>query len=121
MSGRPDCELCSFGEAPNSIFAFDASSVTASIDEPVTTLRVISRHHVREPFELPGLSRRRFWEEALIAARALREVTGAERISYEIAGASSSHVELELSAENWDRSRPATRGELASTVQRGAD
>jgi SAM-dependent methyltransferase len=121
MSERSDCELCTFGETPGTLFAFDASSVIASLDETVTSLRVVSRHHVPEPFELPGLSRRRFWEEALIAARALREVTGAERISYEIAGASRSHVELELSAEDCDRSRPATRDELASTMQRLAE
>ena len=118
VSGRPDCELCTFGEAPGTLITFDSSLVTTSADEPVTRLSVISRHHVRDPFDLPGLSRRRFWEEALIAARALREVTGAEQISYEISGAANRHVELGLRAVDPDPLGAATRDELGATLQR---
>jgi ubiquinone/menaquinone biosynthesis C-methylase UbiE len=121
MAAHPGCELCTFGGERGTLFTFDSSSVTASADSPVTTLRVVSRHHVQEPFELPGLSRRRFWEEVLIAARALREVTRAPRISYEITGTSPAHVEIRLRAENPDPSRPAPRDELASTMQRLAE
>ncbi len=117
----PACDLCEFGEDPGTVFAFDSSAVIASAAEPVTAVRVVSRHHVREPFELLGLDRRRFWEEALLAARALRDVTGAPRISYEISGASATHVELHLRAEEPDPSRAPTRAELASTIQRLTD
>ena len=121
MAGLPDCELCAFGDAPGALFTLDSSSVTASLDEPVMELHVVSRHHVQEPFELPGLARRRFWEEALLAARALCEVTGAPRISYEMSGSSVGHVVLHLRAEDPDRSRSATRVELASALQELSD
>ena len=117
MAGLPDCALCAFGDAPDSVLTLDSSSVTASFEAPVTELRVISRHHVQEPFELPGLARRRFWEEALLAARALREVTGAPRISYEMSGTSVGHVVLHLRAEEPDLTRTATRAELTSALQ----
>ncbi|HTN78455.1 MAG TPA: methyltransferase domain-containing protein [Acidimicrobiales bacterium] len=121
MSGPSECALCAFGAAPGTLVTFDSIAVTAPEDAPVTSLLLVSRHHAQEPFELLGLHRRRFWEETMIVARALKLVTGAPRLEYEISGGASPHVQLELRARQPDPTMPATRDELANTILRLAD
>ncbi|HMK10977.1 MAG TPA: methyltransferase domain-containing protein [Acidimicrobiales bacterium] len=121
MSGPSECDLCAFGEAPGTLVAFDSVAITAPDETPVTTLLLVSRHHAQEPFELLGLHRRRFWEEAMVAARALQTVTGSRGIAYEIAGATSPHVQLELRALEPDLSLRASREDLTAAIERFAD
>ncbi|HMK10938.1 MAG TPA: methyltransferase domain-containing protein [Acidimicrobiales bacterium] len=121
MSGPRECPLCAFGDAPGTLVTFDSVAITALDEEPVTSLLLVSRHHAQEPFELLGLHRRRFWEEAMIAARALQEATGAVRLAYEISGTDSPHVQLELRALQPDPATPATRHELTAIIRRLAD
>jgi diadenosine tetraphosphate (Ap4A) HIT family hydrolase len=57
---------------------------------------VVARTHVAEPFELGGLERRRYWEEVLQTAKAVRESTGATKINYEIHGNTIPHLHTHL-------------------------
>jgi SAM-dependent methyltransferase len=57
---------------------------------------MVARTHVAEPFELGGLERRRYWEEVLQTAKAVRESTGATKINYEIHGNTIPHLHTHL-------------------------
>src|SRR5207247_7782356 len=57
---------------------------------------VVSKHHVVEPFDLRSSDRAAFWEEAMRAARALAELTGAVKMNYGIHGNVIPHLHLHL-------------------------
>ncbi len=99
MTPRPACDICASGAPRDALAEFDASIVTvpANIDA-VDRASVVSRLHVSEPFDLPGLNRRRYWEELLHAARALSDVTAAAGIDFAIQGRTSPHLHTTLSA-----------------------
>jgi ubiquinone/menaquinone biosynthesis C-methylase UbiE/diadenosine tetraphosphate (Ap4A) HIT family hydrolase len=97
MAGEGDCPICERGGPADTIVALDASWVTAP---PRAALPgyvcVVARTHVDEPFDLDGLERRRYWEEMLLVARAVRDTTGAAKMNYEIHGNTIPHLHTHL-------------------------
>jgi len=95
------CPICQAGE-PRDVIAESASTwVTAGREAQLPGYAcVVSKHHVVEPFELRPSDRAAFWEEAMSAARALAELTGAVKMNYGIHGNVIPHLHLHL----WPRS-----------------
>ena len=115
MRDEPDCVICARGGPLDAVVELDASIVTVPADrDPLDYACVVARSHVVEPFDLPGLQRRRYWEEIMRTARALRRVTGASKINYEIHGNTIPHLHTHLYARNAARS--PTRKELAAAI-----
>jgi SAM-dependent methyltransferase len=77
---------------------------------------VVSRFHVVEPFDLPGLSRRRYLDEVMLTARALRDTTGATKINYEIHGNTIPHLHTHLYAKFTGEHPTTTRTALAGAI-----
>ena len=120
VSERDSCVICACeGVLPDAVHELDASIVTVPVGvDPVDYACVVARTHVVEPFDLPGLQRRRYWEEVLRSARALRDVTGAAKVNYEIHGNTVPHLHTHLYAR--DPARQATRDELAAAIDAAA-
>lgn len=92
MTEERVCPLC-VGPPNDVVVELDAAWIVAPRRAPLPGyVGVVARSHAAEPFELGGLERRRFWNEILIAARALRDATQASAITYEIDGQTRPHV-----------------------------
>lgn len=91
------CPICAEGRPLDVVAELDASWVSAPSRAPLPGyVCVTAREHVVEPFDLPGLDRRRYMEELLAVARAIRDATGAEKMNYEIHGNSVPHLHTHL-------------------------
>lgn len=91
------CPICAEGRPLDVVAEFDASWVSVPPRAPLPGyVCVTAREHVVEPFDLPGLDRRRYVEELLAVARAVRDATGAERMNYEIHGNTVPHLHTHL-------------------------
>ena len=122
MPPEPECVICAGGGPADVLVELDASDVTVPL-EPASPdyACVVSRSHVVEPFELGGLHRRRYFEEVMLTARALRDVTGATKINYEIHGNTIPHLHTHLYAK-FSGDRPsATRDRLAAAIDAARD
>ena len=119
VSDPADCVVCAHGGAlPDALLDLDASTVTVPTEvDSVEYACVVARSHVVEPFDLPGLQRRRYWEEVLRVARALRDVSGAANVDYEIRGDTILHLRTHLFARQ--PTRRATRAQLAEVIETG--
>jgi SAM-dependent methyltransferase len=120
MSDPEDCAICAHrGALPDALADLDASMVTAPAEvDSVEYACVVARSHVVEPFDLPGLQRRRYWEEVLRVARALRDVSGATNIDYEIHRGAALHLRTHIFARK--PTRPATRAALRDAIEAGS-
>src|SRR5437763_2337576 len=86
-----DCPLC-VGRPDDVVVELDAAWVLAPRLAPLPGyVGVVARSHAGEPFELGGLERRRYWNEILMAARAVRDATRATAVDYQIDGHSAPH------------------------------
>jgi diadenosine tetraphosphate (Ap4A) HIT family hydrolase len=71
--------------------------VTAAPDAPLPGyVCMVSKVHVREPFELVGNSRQAWWDEVSSVAEAVQRATGATKLNYEIHGNTIPHLHLHL-------------------------
>ena len=123
MPDEPECVICAAGGPSDVLVELDASDVTVPL-EPASPeyACVVSRFHVVEPFDLPGLSRRRYLDEVLLTARALRDTTGATKINYEIHGNTIPHLHTHLYAKfAGDRPTTTTRDSLAAAIREAHD
>jgi ubiquinone/menaquinone biosynthesis C-methylase UbiE/diadenosine tetraphosphate (Ap4A) HIT family hydrolase len=92
MAEEGDCPLCA-GRPNDVVVELDAAWVVAPRRAPLPGyVGMVARSHAGEPFELGGLERRRYWNEILMVARAVRDATGANAITYQIDGHALSHV-----------------------------
>jgi len=57
---------------------------------------VISKSHVVEPYDLPARQRALFWEDAMVAAKALADLFHPVKMNYEIHGNTVPHLHLHL-------------------------
>jgi diadenosine tetraphosphate (Ap4A) HIT family hydrolase len=91
------CPICQAGE-PRDVIAESASTwITAAREAQLPGYAcVVSKRHVVEPFELPEQDSTAFWTDAMQAARALAEFTGAVKLNYGIHGNVIPHLHLHL-------------------------
>lgn len=103
----PDgCPICVRGEPLDVLVSLSVSWVTGGRVAPLPGyVCVVAKRHVIEPFELPDDERARFWEEAMITARALAAATVAVKMGYEIHGFSIPHLHMHLFPRRRDEPR----------------
>ena len=91
------CPICQSG-APRDVIAESASTwVSAARTAQLPGYAcVVSKRHAVEPFELSSPDAAAFWSEAMSAARALAELTGAVKMNYGIHGNVIPHLHLHL-------------------------
>jgi len=92
------CVICSHGAGPDGIVAeLTASWVTAESDAPLPGYAcVVAKRHVVEPYQLPDGERAAFWEDCLLAARALSDLFRSPKMNYEIHGNTVPHLHMHL-------------------------
>jgi len=97
VSSQAECPICARGGPLDVVAELDASWVSVPPSAPLSGyVCVVARTHVAEPFELGGLERRRYWEELLQTAKAVRDSTGATKMNYEIHGNTIPHLHTHL-------------------------
>jgi diadenosine tetraphosphate (Ap4A) HIT family hydrolase len=95
-SGR-GCPICREAGPQDIIAELKASWVTAPEVAPLPGYAcVVSKRHVVEPFDLPRAERALFWEDAMLAAKALANVLRPIKMNYEIHGNTVPHLHLHL-------------------------
>lgn len=57
---------------------------------------VVSKRHVVEPFELPPSARPAFWDDVMLAAKALAELLSPVKMNYELHGNTVPHLHVHL-------------------------
>lgn len=57
---------------------------------------MIAKRHVVEPFELPSRTRRAFWEDVTLAAKALSDLFTPIKMNYELHGNTIPHLHVHL-------------------------
>lgn len=96
-SRDPACPICANGEPLDVVAEFATTWITAQVEAPLPGyVCVVSKRHVVEPFELPSLELIAFWEESMLAARALSELYRPTKMNYEIHGNTILHLHLHL-------------------------
>ncbi len=93
------CLICSsLGGRPDAVVAeLNASWVTAGTDTPLPGYAcVVAKQHVVEPYDLPDHERAAFWEDCMLAARALAELFRPSKMNYEIHGNTIPHLHMHL-------------------------
>jgi diadenosine tetraphosphate (Ap4A) HIT family hydrolase len=95
---RPEsCPICLNGQPRDVIAELEATWATAGPEAPLPGYAcVVSKRHVVEPFELPSAELTAFWNEAMIAARALYQLLTPAKMNYEIHGNTMPHLHLHL-------------------------
>ena len=91
------CPICLAGRPRDVLAEFSATWITAGREAQLPGYAcVVSKRHVVEPYELAATERSLFWEEAMNAARALAELSGAVKMNYGIHGNVIPHLHLHL-------------------------
>jgi diadenosine tetraphosphate (Ap4A) HIT family hydrolase len=74
-----------------------AAWVTAGTDAPLPGYAcVVAKRHVVEPYDLPDRERAAFWEDCMVAARALSDLFQPVKMNYEIHGNTIPHLHMHL-------------------------
>lgn len=93
------CPICANpGRRPNDVVAELAVAwVTAGIDAPLPGYAcVVAKSHVVEPYVLAEHERAAFWEDCMIAAKALADLFQPVKMNYEIHGNTIPHLHMHL-------------------------
>ena len=94
---QASCPICARGQPLDVLVELSATWVTAAVDAPLPHyVCIVSKEHVREPFELRGEARRAFWDQTCAVAEAIQRATGATKMNYEIHGNTIPHLHLHL-------------------------
>ena len=92
-----DCGICAAGEPDDGTLELGAVWVTIPEQTPLPGyVCLVSKLHVREPFELPDANRRAFWDDVDRVASALADGLHPEKLNYEIHGNTVPHLHLHL-------------------------
>jgi diadenosine tetraphosphate (Ap4A) HIT family hydrolase len=93
----PSCPICERGEPTDIGLELGHSWVTVPPRTPLPGYVVIvSKRHVREPFELPDVDRLAFWSDVDRVAAALDRKLHPDKLNYEIHGNTIPHLHLHL-------------------------
>lgn len=99
-----DCPICERGEPLDVVLELDQTWLTAPSRVPLPGyLVLVSKRHVREPFELEDDERAGFWADVDRVAEAVARELVPDKLNYEIHGNTLPHVHLHL--------YPRTRGD----------
>jgi len=95
---RPEsCPICQRGEPLDVLAEFEQTWITGGTSAPLPGYAcVVSKHHVVEPFHLPGSEAAAFWRDAMVAAEALDGLFSPSKLNYEIHGNTIPHLHLHL-------------------------
>jgi diadenosine tetraphosphate (Ap4A) HIT family hydrolase len=92
------CVICQSGGPLDVIAETAACWITAEADAPLPGyVCVVARSHVVEPYEMSPDEQSRFWQDAMIVARAVAAVVHPIKMNYEIHGNTLPHLHLHLS------------------------
>jgi len=93
---RP-CPICARGKPLDVLVDLTSTWVTAAVAAPLPGyVCVVSKVHVREPYELRGDVRRAWWEEVSVVAEAVQIATQSPKLNYEIHGNTIPHLHLHV-------------------------
>src|SRR5438477_7788144 len=91
------CPICRRGRPLDVIAELDQVWVTAPPDAPLAGyVCVVSRTHVREPFELPDNVRAAFWRDVDGVACSLDKALRPTKLNYEIHGNTIPHLHVHV-------------------------
>lgn len=94
---RSRCPICQRGRPRDVIATLAASWVSGPPVAPLPGYAaVIAKRHVVEPFELPSRTRRAFWEDVTLAAKALSDLFTPIKMNYELHGNTIPHLHVHL-------------------------
>ena len=79
---------------------------------------LVARRHVVEPFELPPLELKQFWQEAMTIGRALHDLFAPPKINYEIHGNSMPHLHMHIYPRSADDPYVGQSIDWHATVER---
>jgi len=91
------CPICARGHPLDVLADLPASWITAPPAAPLPGYAcVVARLHVIEPFELDPPDRLAFWEDCMLAGRALNSLFSPRKMNYEIHGNTIPHLHMHL-------------------------
>jgi diadenosine tetraphosphate (Ap4A) HIT family hydrolase len=91
------CPICRRGAPADVIADLDHTWVTAQPDAALPGyVCIVSKTHVREPFELPAAERAGFWRDVDRVAQAIAADVRPTKLNYEIHGNTLAHLHLHL-------------------------
>lgn len=91
------CPICKSGKPYDLIAELPYSWVTGPELAPLPGyVAVLSKRHAVEPFELPLPERTGFWEDSMLAARALAKLFQPVKVNYEIHGNTIPHLHMHI-------------------------
>jgi diadenosine tetraphosphate (Ap4A) HIT family hydrolase len=91
------CPICANGKPLDVVAELETTWITAQADAPLPGyVCVVCKRHVIEPFELPESELIAFWQEAMLAARTVKELYRPLKMNYEIHGNTIPHLHLHL-------------------------
>jgi diadenosine tetraphosphate (Ap4A) HIT family hydrolase len=92
-----NCPICERGTPFDVIADLQATWVTAPPEALLPGyVCIVSKVHVREPFELHGDDRPAFWDDVSTVAEAVQRTTRSTKLNYEIHGNTIPHLHLHL-------------------------
>jgi diadenosine tetraphosphate (Ap4A) HIT family hydrolase len=92
-----ECPICTRGHPLDVLRELAATWVTAPVEAPLPGyICVVAKRHVVEPFELPPPERGRFWEDCMVASRALARLYTPKKMNYEIHGNTIPHLHIHV-------------------------
>ena len=97
--GEASCPICSRPDRrPRGVVAeLSAAWVTAEPDAALPGYAcVVAKKHVVEPYELSSAEGAAFWEDCMLAARALAGLFGPTKMNYEMHGNTVPHLHMHL-------------------------
>lgn len=94
---RVGCPICRAGRPRDVVAILATSWVAAPRRAPLPGyVAVIAKRHVIEPFELPERTRKAFWEDVSLAAKALSRLLSPIKMNYELHGNTVPHLHVHL-------------------------
>ncbi len=91
------CPICERGSPLDVIAELPASWISAPPAAPLPGYAcVVAKRHVVEPFELQLKERLAFWEDCMLAGRALHQLLQPLKMNYEIHGNTVPHLHMHL-------------------------
>jgi diadenosine tetraphosphate (Ap4A) HIT family hydrolase len=94
---RDGCPICRAGRPRDVVATLAVTWVAAPRRAPLPGyVAVIATRHVIEPFDLPAQTARAFWNDVMLAAKALSNLLSPIKMNYELHGNTVPHLHVHL-------------------------